>query len=52
MREERPCPGAQLRFTNADGMRLALPMLARTGTARRWESKRLPLRLFHAAALL
>jgi hypothetical protein len=115
VRKERPHPGAQLRFTDADGMRptcfatnttgtatvalelrhrqraraedrvraardtglrnlplhhaaqnqlwlevvqLALellawmPMLALTGTARRWEPKRLRLRLFSAAARL
>ncbi|GAA2137393.1 IS1380 family transposase [Kitasatospora kazusensis] len=115
VRKERPHPGAQLRFTDADGMRLTcfatnttgtaiarlelrhrqraraedriraaratglrnlplhdtaqnqvwleivqlaldllawMPMLALTGTARRWEPKRLRLRLFSAAARL
>ncbi|MBT2528135.1 IS1380 family transposase [Streptomyces sp. ISL-99] len=115
VRKERPHPGAQLRFTNADGMRLTcfatnstgtpiaqlelrhrrraraedriraardtglrnlplhdaaqnrvwleivllaldllawMPMLALTGDARRWEPKRLRLRLFSAAAQL
>lgn len=115
VRKERPHPGAQLRFTDADGMRLTcfatnttgtaiaalelrhrqraraedriraardtglrnlplhrtaqnqvwleivqialdllawMPMLALTGTARRWEPKRLRLRLFTAAARL
>ncbi|WP_406087329.1 IS1380 family transposase [Kitasatospora purpeofusca] len=115
VRKERPHPGAQLRFTDADGMRLTcfatnttgtpianlelrhrqraraedriraardaglrnlplhrasqnqvwleivqlaldllawMPMLALTGTARRWEPKRLRLRLFSAAAQL
>ncbi|MGW7410259.1 IS1380 family transposase [Streptomyces sp. NPDC054833] len=115
VRKERPHPGAQLRFTDADGMRLTcfatntagtaiaalelrhrqraraedriraardtglrnlplhqtaqnqvwleivqialdllawMPMLAMTGTARRWEPKRLRLRLFSAAARL
>ena len=115
VRRERPHPGAQLRFTDADGMRLTcfatntadtaiarlelrhrqraraedriraardtglrnlplhdaaqnqicleivqialdllawMPMLALTGTARRWEPKRLRLRLFSAAARL
>ncbi|WP_395297013.1 IS1380 family transposase [Kitasatospora hibisci] len=113
--KERPHPGAQLRFTDADGMRLTcfatnttdvpiaalelrhrrraraedriraardtglrnlplrdaaqnqvwleivqialdllawMPMLALTGTARRWEPKRMRLRLFSAAAQL
>lgn len=113
VRKERPHPGAQLRFTDADGMRLTafatntpdtpiaalelrhrqraraedriraardtglrnlplhdtaqnqiwleilqialdllawMPMLALTGTARRWEPKKLRLRLFSAAA--
>ncbi|WP_030460592.1 IS1380 family transposase [Kitasatospora sp. NRRL B-11411] len=115
VRKERPHPGAQLRFTDADGMRLTcfatnttgtpiaalelrhrqraraedriraardtglrnlplhaaaqnriwleivqialdllawMPMLALTGNARRWEPKRLRLRLFSAAAQL
>jgi hypothetical protein len=115
VRKERPHPGAQLRFTDADGMRLTafatntknlpiaalelrhrqraraedriraaratglrnlplhaaaqnqvwleimqialdllawMPMLALTGPARRWEPKRLRLRLFSAAAQL
>ncbi|MFJ7244328.1 IS1380 family transposase [Kitasatospora sp. NPDC098652] len=115
IRKERPHPGAQLRFTDADGMRLTcfatnttgtpiarlelrhrmraraedrvraardtglrnlplhqaaqnqiwleivqlaldllawMPMLALTGTARRWEPKRMRLRLFSAAAQL
>jgi hypothetical protein len=115
LRKERPHPGAQLRFTDADGMRLTcfatntpripiavlelrhrqraraedriraardtglrnlplheaaqnqiwleivqlaldllawMPMLALTGPARRWEPKRLRLRLFAAAAQL
>ncbi|WP_331730027.1 IS1380 family transposase (plasmid) [Kitasatospora sp. NBC_00070] len=115
VRKERPHPGAQLRFTDADGMRLTcfatntthapiarlelrhrqraraedriraardtglrnlplhqatqnqiwleivqlaldllawMPMLALTGTARRWEPKRMRLRLFSAAAQL
>jgi hypothetical protein len=115
VRKERPHPGAQLRFTDADGMRLTcfatnttstpiaglelrhrqraraedriraaratglrnlplhhtasnqlwleivqlaldllawMPMLALTGTARRWEPKKLRLRLFSAAARL
>ncbi|GAA3368522.1 IS1380 family transposase [Streptomyces sannanensis] len=115
VRKERPHPGAQLRFTDADGMRLTcfatntnnvaiaalelrhrrraraedriraaratglrnfplhdaaqnqlwleivqialdllawMPMLALTGTARRWEPRRLRLRLFSAAAQL
>ena len=115
VRKERPHPGAQLRFTDADGMRLTcfatnttghaiarlelrhrqraraedriraaratglrnlplhhatqnqvwleivqlaldllawMPMLALTGAARRWEPKRLRLRLFSAAAHL
>jgi hypothetical protein len=115
VRKERPHPGAQLRFTDADGMRLTcfatnttstpiaalelrhrqraraedriraardtglrnlplhdtaqnqvwleivqlaldllawMPMLALTGEARRWEPKRLRLRLFSAAARL
>ncbi|MFH9351982.1 IS1380 family transposase [Kitasatospora sp. NPDC017646] len=115
VRKERPHPGAQLRFTDADGMRLTcfatntkqtpiarlelrhrqraraedriraardtglrnlplhdtaqnriwleivqlaldllawMPMLALTGPARRWEPKRLRLRLFSAAARL
>jgi len=115
VRRERPHPGAQLRFTDADGMRLTcfatnttdvtiaglelrhrqraraedriraardtglrnlplhhtaqnqiwleivqialdllawMPMLALTGNARRWEPKRLRLRLFSAAARL
>jgi hypothetical protein len=115
VRRERPHPGAQLRFTDADGMRLTcfatnttdsaiaglelrhrqraraedriraardtglrnlplhhaaqnqvwleivqialdllawMPMLALTGQARRWEPKRLRLRLFSAAARL
>jgi len=115
VRKERPHPGAQLRFTDADGMRLTcfatnttgtaiatlelrhrqraraedriraardtglrnlplhhtaqnqvwleivqlaldllawMPMLALTGQARRWEPKRLRLRLFSAAARL
>ncbi|WP_326763658.1 IS1380 family transposase (plasmid) [Streptomyces sp. NBC_01591] len=115
VRKERPHPGAQLRFTDTDGMRLTcfatnttgtaiaalelrhrqraraedrihaardtglrnpplhhtaqnqvwleivqlaldllawMPMLALTGTARRWEPKRLRLRLFTAAARL
>jgi hypothetical protein len=115
VRKERPYPGAQLRFTDADGMRLTafatntqhspiaalelrhrqrarcedriraaretglrnlplhdaaqnriwleimqialdllawMPMLALTGPARRWEPKRLRLRLFSAAAQL
>jgi hypothetical protein len=115
VRKERPHPGAQLRFTDADGMRLTcfatntrhtsiaelelrhrqraraedriraaratglrnmplydaaqnqiwleivqialdllawLPMLALTGQARRWEPRRLRLRLFSAAAQL
>ncbi|MET7498429.1 IS1380 family transposase [Streptomyces sp900116325] len=115
VRKERPHPGAQLRFTDSDGMRLTcfatnttgtaiaalelrhrqraraedriraardtglrnlplhhtaqnqvwleivqlaldllawMPMLALTGTARRWEPKRLRLRLFTAAARL
>jgi hypothetical protein len=115
VRKERPHPGAQLRFTDADGMRLTcfatntagttiaalelrhrqraraedriraardtglrnlplhhtaqnqvwleivqialdllawMPMLALTGRARRWEPKRLRLRLFSAAARL
>jgi hypothetical protein len=115
VRKERPHPGAQLRFTDADGMRLTcfatntpdsaisalelrhrqraraedrirgardtglrnlplhhaasnqlwleivqmaldllawMPMLALTGAARRWEPKRLRLRLFSAAARL
>jgi hypothetical protein len=114
VRKERPHPGAQLRFTDADGMRLTcfatntpgaiaalelrhrqraraedriraardtglrnlplhhtaqnriwleivqialdllawMPMLALTGTTRRWEPKRMRLRLFSAAARL
>ena len=114
VRKERPHPGAQLRFTDADGMRLTcfatntpgaiaalelrhrqrarvedriraardtglcnlplhhtaqnqvwleivqialdllawMPMLALTGQARRWEPKRMRLRLFSAAARL
>jgi hypothetical protein len=50
-REERPHPGAQLRIADGD-LPTWMQMLALTGEARRWEPKRLRLRLFSAAARL
>jgi hypothetical protein len=55
VRKGRPHPGAQPRFTDIDGHRFtafatdAKRGHALTGTARRWEPKRLRLRLLSAA---
>ena len=50
IRAERPHPGAQLRFTDCNGHRLTgFVTNSRRGQLRRWEPKRLRLRIFATA---